>query len=107
MPGAVMPIGFALPAAAGMTGREPAHSRPARRQLYRSRKITVSVMKNGMDLETIVVAVCVAGYAALLVGYVAHEDLGFTSAQIRHVAMIWADLLAMPVAVDFLRTKPD
>ena len=88
-----------------MTGREPAHSHPPRRQLYRSRKITVSVMKNRIDLETIVVAVCVAGYAALLLGYVAHEDLGFSAAQIRHVAMISADLLAMPVTLDFLRTK--
>jgi hypothetical protein len=62
-------------------------------------------MKNRVDIETIVVAVCVAGYAALMLGYVAHEDLGFSALQIRHVAMISADLLAMPVAMDFLRTK--
>lgn len=68
-------------------------------------KPRVSVMKNRIDLETIVVAVCVAGYAALLLGYVAHEDLGFSAAQIRHVAMISADLLAMPVTLGFLRTK--
>ena len=88
-----------------MTAREPAHSRASPCQLYRLRKITVSVMKSRVDLETIVVAVCVAGYAALLLGYVAHEDLGFSAAQIRHVAMISADLLAMPVTLDFLRTK--
>lgn len=62
-------------------------------------------MKDRVDLEMIVVAVCVAGYAALMLGYVAHEDFGFSSAQIRHVAMISADLLAMPVAMDFLRTR--
>lgn len=88
-----------------MTAREPAHSRASARQLYPLRKITVSVMKSRVDLETIVVAVCVAGYAALLLGYVAHEDLGFSSAQIRHLAMISADLLAMPVTLDFLRAK--
>ena len=62
-------------------------------------------MKNRVDLETIVVAVGVAGYAALLLGYVAHEDLGYSAAQIRHAAMISADLLAMPVTLGFLRTK--
>jgi hypothetical protein len=62
-------------------------------------------MKNRVDIETIVVAVCVAGHSALMLGYVAHEDLGFSALQIRHVAMISADLLAMPVAMDFLRTK--
>ena len=62
-------------------------------------------MKSRVDLETIVVAVCVAGYAALLLGYVAHENLGLSAAQIRHAAMISADLLAMPVTFDFLRTK--
>jgi hypothetical protein len=88
-----------------MTGREPAHSRASPRQLYRTRKITVSVMKSRVDLETVVVAVCVAGYAALLLGYVAHENLGFSAVQIRHMAMISADLLAMPVTLDFLRPK--
>jgi hypothetical protein len=62
-------------------------------------------MENRVDFHAIIVAVCVAGYAALMLGYVAHEDLGFSCAQIRHVAMISADLLAMPVAMDLLRTK--
>jgi hypothetical protein len=40
-----------------------------------------------------------------MLGYLAQHDLGLSSAQIRHMAMISADLLAMPVAMDFLRTK--
>jgi hypothetical protein len=65
----------------------------------------MAVMENRVDFETIIVAVCVAGYAALMLGYLAQHDLGLSSAQIRHMAMISADLLAMPVAMDFLRTK--
>ena len=62
-------------------------------------------MENRVDFETIIIAVCVAGYAALMLGYLAQHDLGLSGAQIRHMAMISADLLAMPVAMDFLRTK--
>jgi hypothetical protein len=39
-------------------------------------------MENRFDFITGVVAVCVAGYAAVMLDYVAHDDLGFSSAQI-------------------------
>jgi hypothetical protein len=64
-------------------------------------------MQDRLDFETIVVAICVAGYAALMLGYVAHDDLGFSSAQIRSVAMIAALLMALAVTMDSLRAKPN
>ena len=67
----------------------------------------MSALENRIDFETIIVAVCVAGYAALMLGYVAHDDLGFSSAHIRSVAMIAAVLMAIAVAMDFLRAKPN
>ena len=64
-------------------------------------------MENRIDFATIIVAVCVAGYAALMLGYLAHDDLGFSYAQIRIVAMIAAALMATAVAMDWLRAKPN
>jgi len=64
-------------------------------------------MENGTDFGTIIVAVFVAGYAALMLGYVVHNDLGYSSAQIRAVAMIAAILMALVVAIDSLRAKPN
>ena len=77
------------------------------RPLYRTRTTTVSAMENRIEFETIVVAVCVAGYAACMLDYVAHVDLGYSCAQIRAVAMIAAILVAIPVATDLLRAKPN
>ena len=51
-------------------------------------------MENRFDFITGVVAVCVAGYAAVMLDYVAHDDLGFSSAQIGQGAVIAAILLA-------------
>ncbi|MGY3615345.1 hypothetical protein [Bradyrhizobium sp. USDA 10063] len=39
--------------------------------------------------------------------YVAHDDLGFSTAQIRHIAMIAAVPVGMWVAMDMLRSNPD
>ncbi|MDI4232274.1 hypothetical protein AAFX91_30370 [Bradyrhizobium sp. 31Argb] len=64
-------------------------------------------MENKLDLPTIIAAVVVAGYAAIMLEYVAHEDLGFSTTQIRHVAMIAAVLAGMWVAMDMLRSNPD
>ena len=49
-------------------------------------------MENRFDFITGVVAVCVAGYATVMLDYVAHDDLGFSSAQIGQGAVIAATL---------------
>jgi hypothetical protein len=64
-------------------------------------------MENKFDLPTIIAAVFVAGYAAIMLEHVAHDDLGFSTAQIRHIAMIAAVLVGMWVAMDMLRSNPD
>jgi ABC-type molybdate transport system permease subunit len=61
-------------------------------------------MENRFDFTTAVVAVCVAGYVAIMLNYVAHDDLGFSLVQIREGAVIAAALLAMPLALHALRT---
>ena len=55
-------------------------------------------MENRFDFMTGVVAVCVASYAAVMLDYVAQDDLGFSSA--RQGAMIAAILLAVPLAIN-------
>jgi hypothetical protein len=62
-------------------------------------------MENRFDFISGVVAVCVAGYAAIMLHYVAHDDLGFSSAQIGQGAMIAALLLAVPLAMDLLSAR--
>lgn len=59
------------------------------------------------DFATIIVAVCVAGYAAIMLGYVAQNDLGLSVVETRHLSMIAALSLALPVALGFLRSAPD
>ena len=62
-------------------------------------------MENRFDFITGVVAVCVAGYAVVMLDYVAHDDLGFSSAQIGQGAVIAALLLAVPLAMDQLSAR--
>ena len=59
-------------------------------------------MKNRIDFVTIVTALCVAGYVAVMLDYVADVDFGFSCAQIRTMAVIAAIVLAMLMAIDFL-----
>lgn len=73
--------------------------------LYRHRKLAVVAMENRFDFMTGVVAVCVASYAAVMLDYVAQDDLGFSSAQIGQGAMIAALLLAVPLAMDLLSAR--
>ncbi|WP_454619143.1 hypothetical protein [Bradyrhizobium cenepequi] len=63
-------------------------------------------MENKFDLPTIA-AVFVAGYAAIMLEYVARDDLGFSTVQIRHIAMIAAVIVGMWVALDMLRSNPN
>lgn len=64
-------------------------------------------MDSKFDLPTIIAAVFVAGYAAIMLEYVAQADFGFSTAQIRHIAMIAAALVGMCVAMGLLRSKAD
>src|SRR5437879_1639547 len=85
--------------------REPGPIHEARTALHRTPQLTVFAMEDRFDVVTGVVAVCVAGYAAIMLDYVVHDDLGFSIAQIRHGAVIAALFLAVPLALDLLRAK--
>lgn len=56
---------------------------------------------------TIALAICVAGYLAIMLGHVARVDLGFSIEQIRGAAMLTALMLAMLAALGFLRRERD
>jgi hypothetical protein len=62
-------------------------------------------MKNRIDYITVVTAVCVAGYVAIMLDYVCDVDLGFSGQQIRNAAMITAIVMAVLMAIDFLGKK--
>ena len=44
-------------------------------------------MTDRQDFVMVAIAVCVAGYIALTLDYVAHQSLGFSSAHIRAAAV--------------------
>ncbi|WP_407146100.1 hypothetical protein [Bradyrhizobium sp. ORS 86] len=62
-------------------------------------------MDSKIDVATIMVAICVAAYAAIVLACIAH-DLGLPGAQIRHLSMSAALFIALPVALDLLRSRP-
>ena len=55
------------------------------------------------DFGSIAVAICVAAYTAIMLAYLAQYDLGLSATQTRHLSMVAALLLALPVALDLLR----
>jgi hypothetical protein len=59
-------------------------------------------MEQDMDSLTVMTGVGVAGYAALILAYVARVGLGLSSGEIRGLAIIAAVLIALAVAIDFL-----
>jgi hypothetical protein len=59
-------------------------------------------MEKDMDSLTVMTGIGVAGYAALMLAYVARVDLGLSSGQIRGLAIVAAVLIALAVAIDFL-----
>ena len=63
-------------------------------------------MDSKIDYATVIVAICVAAYAAIMLAYVAH-DFGLPGAQIRRLSTAAALFLALPVALDLLRSRPD
>lgn len=62
-------------------------------------------MKNRVDFLTIVTAICVAAYVAIMLDHVADVDLGFSGEQIRNTAVIAASVMAMLMAIDFFGKK--
>lgn len=67
-------------------------------------------MRNRFDFVTLVTAICVAGYVAILIEYVANAGLGYSAAQIRNTAVITAIVMAILMAINFLGKrlgKPD
>ena len=63
-------------------------------------------MEGKFGIVTIANAVCVAAYAAITLGYVAHYDLGFSRAEIRGGASLVAILIAALLAIDFFGNRP-
>ena len=59
-------------------------------------------MQKGTDLLTVLTAVGVAGYAAIMLAYVASVDLGLSNGQIRSLSILAATFIAIGIAVDFL-----
>jgi hypothetical protein len=64
-------------------------------------------MESRFDVVTIAAAVCVAGYAALTLWYIALYDFGLSREQLRGGAMIAAILIAALLAIDFFGSKFD
>jgi hypothetical protein len=44
-------------------------------------------MQDDLDFLTIIVAICVAGYVAIMLDYVAHDELGWSLVQVRRCAI--------------------
>ena len=59
-------------------------------------------MEQDMDSLTVMTGVGVAGYAALILAYVARVGLGLSSGEIRGLAIMAAVPIALAVAIDFL-----
>ena len=64
-------------------------------------------MDSRIDFASLIVAICVAAYAAIMLDYLALHRLGLSITQVRHLSMVSAFCLALPVAMDLLRAHPD
>jgi hypothetical protein len=67
-------------------------------------------MQKGTDPLTILTAVGVAGYVALMLSYVAQVNFGLSIGQVRFVSILAATLVALGIAVDFVGkhlTRPE
>ena len=64
-------------------------------------------MDSKTDFGSIVVAICVAAYTAIMLAYLAQHNLGLTATQTRHLSMLAALFLALPIALDLLRAGAD
>ena len=61
-------------------------------------------MENRIDCVTIAAAVCIAGYVAITLGYVALYDFGLSREAVRSGATIAAILIGAAVAIEFFGT---
>ena len=62
-------------------------------------------MESRFDAIAMANAVCVAGYAAISLGYVAHYGFGFSRSEIRGGATIVAIIIAALLAIEFFGKK--
>jgi hypothetical protein len=62
-------------------------------------------MKDDFDFITIVVAIWVASYVAIILDYVAHSELGWSLAQVRTWAILGAVLLSIITLAGMLGGK--
>ena len=61
-------------------------------------------MESRFDIVTIAIAVGVAAYVAIAMGYVARYELGFSLQEIRSAAVLIAVVIGSLVAIDFFGT---
>lgn len=59
-----------------------------------------------MDSKIDFGSICVAAYTAIMLAYLAEYDFGLTAARTRHLSMLAALFLALPIVLDFLRAGP-
>jgi hypothetical protein len=59
-------------------------------------------MQEEMEPLTVLMAIGVAGYVAIMLAHVARVDLGLSDEHIRIAAIVCAMLIAVAIAVDFL-----
>jgi hypothetical protein len=59
-------------------------------------------MQKRIDPLTVLTAIGVAAYAAIMLAYVARVDLGLSGQQIRLLSIVAATCIALGIAVDFL-----
>jgi hypothetical protein len=57
-------------------------------------------MEQRFDLTTIAVAVCVAGYVAVLLGYVTLSDFGLSREVVRNGALMAAALIGAAIGIE-------
>ena len=64
-----------------------------------------SMKRKFETVMTATTATFVAAYAAILIGYVAHHNLGFRVEEIRGAAVLTAVIVATLLAIDFFGKK--
>jgi hypothetical protein len=62
-------------------------------------------MKTRFDLVVIVSAICVAGYVAFALGYLAIYDFGLSRVVVRSGSIIAATLIAATLAIEYFGKK--
>ena len=59
-------------------------------------------MEKDLDLLTASIALGVGTYVAMMINYVARDDLGFSGGQIRHGAIFGAVAIGLAIVLDLL-----